>query len=171
MEIAIISDTHGYLDNKIWKHLNAVDEIWHAGDVGNPSVIDDLEKLKKPIRGVYGNIDGTEVRKRFPETQLFECEDLTVGMMHIAGYPGTYNKYASSWLNQNKPDLFICGHSHILKVQRDLKRGHLHLNPGACGKHGFHKIKTLLLLEIKEGKPQNLRVVELGPRAELPNSI
>ncbi|TXC81320.1 metallophosphoesterase family protein [Luteibaculum oceani] len=167
MQIAIISDTHSYLDNKIWKYLNEVDEIWHAGDVGAKTVIDQLEKLGKPLRGVYGNIDNHEIRKIFPEFQYFDIQGLRIGMTHIAGNPGRYPSKIKDWFKQHPCDLFICGHSHILKVTRDKEFGHLHMNPGAAGRHGFHQTKTILLLDINNGKPENLRVVELGPRAKI----
>ncbi len=165
MEIAIISDTHNYLDNKIWNYLNGVDEVWHAGDVGTESILDQLEKVA-PLRGVYGNIDGEDVRKRLPEFTLFTLEGVKVGMVHIGGKPYRYPAKVKAWLEAHKPDIYICGHSHILRAERDKKLNLLYLNPGAVGKHGFHKTKTFMLLTLANGKPQNLRVVELGPRGK-----
>lgn len=166
MEIAIISDTHSYLDNKIWKYLEAVDEVWHAGDVGKVEVIDSIKKIK-PLFGVYGNIDDHIVRKVLPEYLVLERQGLKIAMTHIGGKPYAYPAKVASWLDEVKPDIYICGHSHILRVERDKKRNFLFMNPGACGVHGFHKVKTLLLLSIENGKPGNLRIVELGPRAKL----
>lgn len=165
MEIAIISDTHSYLDNKIWKYLERVDEIWHAGDVGKEDVLDQLKQVA-PVFGVYGNIDGTEIRTRLPEFCEIQRHNVKIGMVHIGGKPNSYPARVKAWLDVYKPDLYISGHSHILKVERDKRRNMLCLNPGACGVHGFHQVKTFLLLTITEKGPSNLRVVELGPRAK-----
>ncbi|HET6243667.1 MAG: metallophosphoesterase family protein [Bacteroidetes bacterium] len=161
-KIALISDTHNYLDPSIFKHLEQVDEIWHAGDVGTIDIIERLKKIKT-LRAVYGNIDGQDVRKECPLIQRFFCEQVDVLITHIGGYPGRYNPDIKLLLEKNTPDLFICGHSHILKVINDKQLNLLHMNPGACGIHGFHQIKTLLLFNIEGKKIKDLRVVELGP--------
>ncbi|MGB0167018.1 MAG: metallophosphoesterase family protein [Luteibaculum sp.] len=171
MEIALISDTHSHLDNKIWKYLEAVDEIWHGGDVGTISTLEKLEKIK-PVYGVYGNIDDHQIRKVLPEFLVLERLGWKFALTHIGGKPYVYPARVSHWLDQVKPHVYICGHSHILRVERDKKRGFLYLNPGAAGNHGFHKIKTLLLFSIDpEMGIKNLRVVELGRRGELADSI
>lgn len=162
--IGIISDTHGYLDKGVLKHFKDCDQIWHAGDIGNLKVVDQLQAFK-PLKAVWGNIDGAEARGRFPEVNNFKVEDVSVTMMHIAGYPGRYNPAAREAIQQSRPNIFICGHSHILKVMKDDKYGHLHMNPGAAGMQGFHKTKTLLRFVIDGSNIQNLEVVELGKRA------
>ena len=165
-KIGLLSDTHGYLDQKIKKYFAEVDEIWHAGDIGNVAVSDALEKIK-PLRAVFGNIDGHKLRKIHPEILDFSCEGVSVIITHIGGYPGRYNPKIRVLLDEKKPQLFICGHSHILKVMNDSKRGILHMNPGACGKAGFHKIRTMLRFELQNGKIENLEVIELGLRGAL----
>ncbi len=166
MKIVLLSDTHSYLDPKILPYLKACDEIWHAGDIGNSAVADQLEGIA-PLRAVYGNIDGQELRARYPEEWSTEVEGLSVYMIHIGGYPGRYPKVLKARLQELRPDLFICGHSHILKVMRDKQLGILHLNPGAAGRHGFHHMKTFLQFEIKDGKLEQLQVVELGLRGKI----
>lgn len=162
--IALLSDTHGYLDEGIIKHIKECDEIWHAGDVGDISVLNKLSTLA-PLRAVYGNIDGQEVRKSVPEHQRFVCEGVSVWITHIGGYPGRYVPKIREAIKAKPPKLFICGHSHILKVMPDKKLGLLHMNPGACGRHGFHKVRTLLRFTLEKGEIKNLEVVELGPRS------
>lgn len=162
-KIGLLSDTHSYLDERILHHLSGCDEIWHAGDFGTVSVADELAQLA-PLRGVYGNIDGRDVRLTQPLVQHFELEGLRVLMTHIGGYPGHYSPAGRQLVEQQRPGLFISGHSHILKVMPDPRLGLLHLNPGAAGRHGFHKVRTLLRFEVNEGKVQQLQVVELGPR-------
>jgi len=162
-KIGLLSDTHSYLDDRILHHLTGCDEIWHAGDFGNEAVVDTLQALA-PLRGVYGNIDAQDVRQTQPLVQDFTLEGLQVLMTHIGGYPGHYSPAARALLQQARPGLFISGHSHILKVMPDPKLHLLHLNPGAAGRHGFHKVRTLLRFEVAGGKVQNLRAVELGPR-------
>ncbi|MDQ3190112.1 MAG: metallophosphatase family protein [Bacteroidota bacterium] len=162
-KIALISDTHNYLDPAIFKHLEQADEIWHAGDVGTIGIIEQLKKIKT-LRAVYGNIDGQDVRKECPLIQRFFCEKVDVLITHIGGYPGKYTPNIKDLLEQNPPDLFICGHSHILKVINDKRLNLLHMNPGACGIHGFHQIKTILLFTIEGKNIKDLRVVELGPK-------
>lgn len=166
MKIALISDTHSYLDPNIIPYLEACDEIWHAGDIGNLAVADQLEAIA-PLRAVYGNIDGHELRARYPKEWIANIGGLSVYMIHIGGYPGRYPKQLKTVLEQQQPDVFICGHSHILKVMRDKKLNLLHLNPGACGRHGFHRVKTFLQFEINEGKIEQLQVVELGLRGKI----
>ncbi len=167
MRIGLISDTHGYLDPKVFDYFSEVDQIWHAGDVGHESLIEELGRFK-PVLGVYGNIDGQKVRTLFPEDQKFECEGVKVWMTHIGGKPPRYNPRVRPLMDQWKPDLFICGHSHILAVMHDPKRkGVLYLNPGAAGRHGFHKERTLLRFSLEKGKIHNLEVIKLGSRAKI----
>lgn len=164
IKIGLISDTHNFLHHRVKHHFKAVDEIWHAGDIGTTAITDELTSFK-PLRAVYGNIDGTELRKEFPKHQFFELEGVKIWMTHIGGYPPKYKPQIINTLNQRPIDLFICGHSHILKAIPDHKRGLIHLNPGAAGKHGFHKTMTLMRFDLDQGKVKNLEVIELGPRA------
>jgi putative phosphoesterase len=163
--IALLSDTHNYLDPKIFKYFESCDQIWHAGDIGTISIMDELAKIK-PVIAVYGNIDGKDVRAVYPKNQRFMCEGVDVLMTHIGGYPNRYSSDAVNLIKENPPKLFICGHSHILKVMFDDKYQLLHINPGAAGVHGFHKVKTLVRFNIDKDKIQNLEVIELGLRAE-----
>ncbi|MBE9666330.1 metallophosphoesterase family protein [Mucilaginibacter boryungensis] len=158
--IGLLSDTHSYIDDNILSHFNNCDEIWHAGDFGNMEVADRLSALK-PLRGVYGNIDGGDVRKTFPEHLRFKCEEVDVWMTHIGGYPGRYNPAIRSEIYTKPPKLFICGHSHILKVMFDEKIKCLHINPGAAGKQGWHKVRTLIKFCISDEKIHTLEAVEL----------
>ncbi|QDA61347.1 metallophosphoesterase family protein [Hymenobacter jejuensis] len=162
-KIGLLSDTHSYLDDRILHHLTGCDEIWHAGDFGSADVVEELAALA-PLRGVYGNIDGRDVRATQPLTQEFVIEGLKVLMIHIGGYPGHYAPAARPLVQETRPGLFITGHSHILKVMPDPKLGLLHLNPGAAGRHGFHKVRTLLRFEVENGKVQQLQAIELGLR-------
>lgn len=162
--IALLSDTHGYLDERIAHHLRGTDEIWHAGDFGTAEIVDALAALAPVFRGVYGNIDGRDVRLTQPLVQDFEVEGLRVLMTHIGGYPGHYAPAARPLLQASRPELFISGHSHILRVMPDPKLGLLHFNPGAAGRHGFHKVRTLLRFGVSAGKVVELQVVELGAR-------
>src|SRR5690606_39074284 len=148
-KIGLLSDTHGYLDDAIFQHFADCDEIWHAGDFGNVAVADALAAVK-PLRGVYGNIDGRDIRTRYPEHLRFRCEEVDVWMTHIGGYPGRYSPQVKEEIHRDPPTLFICGHSHILKVMYDQKLQTLHLNPGAAGKQGWHKVRTLLRFSIHE---------------------
>jgi len=157
--ILLLSDTHSYLDDAILKHIHEADEVWHAGDIGDLKVTDTLKKLK-PLRAVYGNIDDAEARSEFPLDNRFMCEDVTVLITHIGGYPGRYNPRIRKALHLDPPRLFISGHSHILKVMNDKKLKLLHMNPGAIGKHGFHKVRTMLKFEIDGAEIKNLSVVE-----------
>ncbi len=161
--IGLLSDTHGYLDDAVFKHFDKCDEIWHAGDFGNIELADQLAAFK-PLRGVYGNIDAQDIRLVYPEHLKFSYEDVNVWMTHIGGYPGRYNPAIKEELNKKPPDLFISGHSHILKVMYDKKIACLHLNPGAAGKHGWHKVRTLLRFCISEKKIHTLEAIELGIR-------
>lgn len=167
MRIGLISDTHGFLDPKVFDYFAEVDQIWHAGDVGTVAIIEELGAFK-PILGVYGNIDGQDVRQLFPEDQKFDCEGVRVWMTHIGGKPPRYNPRVRPLINKWLPQLFICGHSHILAVMHDPQRpGILYMNPGAAGRHGFHKERTLLRFTIKAGKTKDLEVIKLGSRAKL----
>ena len=168
MKIGLIPDTHWHLDEAVFKHFKTVDEIWHAGDVGNIEILNKLENFK-PVRGVFGNIDGHEIRAILPETNTFETEGLKVTMIHIGGYPGRYAPNVRALLPKEKPGLFICGHSHILKAIPDKTLNLLHLNPGAAGKEGFHRVKTLMRFEINNGKIENLEAIELGLRGKIEN--
>ena len=158
-KILLISDTHGYIDEKIIKYANQVDEIWHAGDIGDISVTDKLKTIK-PLKAVYGNIDDQKIRSEFPLHNRFFCEKVDVWITHIGGYPKKYNPKIIDKLRSNPPDLFICGHSHILKVINDKELNLLHINPGAIGKHGLHNVRTMIQFEIKGDKIENLSIVE-----------
>ena len=160
-KILLLSDTHSYIDNDILKYVKQADEVWHAGDIGDLKVTDSIKALK-PIRAVYGNIDDAKARATFPLDLKFNCEDVSVYITHIGGYPGKYNQRIREDIYANPPKLFICGHSHILKVMPDKKTGLLHMNPGAIGLHGFHKVRTMLRFEIDGSKIQNLEVIELS---------
>ena len=162
-KIGLLSDTHSFLDETIFDHFQHCDEIWHAGDIGAPEVADKLEVFK-PFRAVFGNIDGGKIRRRFPEDVRFEIEGLEVFMTHIGGYPGRYTKRVRDLLQENPPGLYLCGHSHILKVMPDKEMGLLHINPGACGREGFHRMRTIVRFAVEAGKVQQLEVIELGLR-------
>ena len=163
IRIGLISDTHSYLDDAVFKHFEKCDEVWHAGDFGNIELADQLAAFKT-MRGVYGNIDGQDVRIVHPEHQRFLCEGVDVWMTHIGGYPDHYSPLVKPKIYTDPPKLFICGHSHILKVIYDKKLNLLHLNPGAAGKHGWHKVRTLLRFSIDGDKISDLEIVELGGR-------
>lgn len=162
-KILLLSDSHSYIDDRILDYASQADEIWHCGDFGNPQVIEKLEKITT-LRGVYGNIDGEKVRKIFPEVSRFTIENVEVLMIHIGGYPGKYSPLAKKEIAEKAPKLFISGHSHILKAMYDQKNNLLHLNPGACGKEGWHKTRTMMRFEINGDKIENLEVIELGKR-------
>ena len=163
-KILLISDTHSFLDDKLIKHINEADEVWHAGDIGNIELTDRIKALK-PLQAVYGNIDGAELRKEFKKNLIFYCENVKVFITHICGQPTNYLKEVKDILELEKPKIFICGHSHILKVMYQNKYEALHLNPGACGKHGFHQIKTALRFVIDKDDIKDLAIIELGNRA------
>jgi len=163
-KILLLSDTHGYLDPSLLKYIDWCDEVWHAGDIGEPLITLEIEKLK-PLRAVWGNIDGQTARKLYQEDELFTINELKVYITHIGGPLGKYNHRVKEIMKTEKPGLFICGHSHILKVVYDKENELLYMNPGAAGKSGFHQVKTILLFEIETAEVKNLRVVELGKRA------
>jgi putative phosphoesterase len=160
--IGLLSDTHGFLDDAVFKHFADCDEIWHAGDFG-PDVAGKLAAFK-PLRGVYGNIDGKEIRAEFPEHIRFSTEGLDVWITHIGGYPGKYSPHVKGEIYTKTPKLFICGHSHILKVMYDKKIDCLHINPGAAGNSGWHRVKTLIKFSVTDGKIHNLAAIEIGNR-------
>ncbi len=161
-KIGLISDTHGFLDDAVYKYFDECDEIWHAGDFG-PNVAAQLADFK-PLRGVYGNIDDAEIRNDFPEHLRFKCEEVDVWMTHIGGYPDKYALQVKRTIYTNPPQLFISGHSHILKVIFDKKIQCLHINPGAAGKHGWHQKRTLIRFSISAEKIHTLDAIELGVR-------
>ncbi len=163
MKIGLLSDTHSYLDPKVFDYFKDCDEVWHGGDVGDASLLDALEAFK-PLRGVYGNIDDAAVRARLPLNQFFTVAGLPVFMTHIGGYPGRYTARVRQLIDAHQPRLYICGHSHILKVMPDKGRNLLHMNPGACGQHGFHLMRTLLRFDIEAGQISRVQVIELGKR-------
>lgn len=165
-KIGLISDTHSYLDEKVFEHFKHVDEIWHAGDFGNAAIADAL-KAFKPLLGVYGNIDGYDISSEFPEELIFMCEDVKVFMKHIGGYPGRYEPGVKNTIIREKPQLFISGHSHILKVMYDDKLQCLHINPGAAGLQGWHKVKTLVRFVIDGNQIKNCEIIELGKRGAI----
>ncbi|MGN6647744.1 MAG: metallophosphoesterase family protein [Cytophaga sp.] len=166
MKIGLISDTHSFLDNSVFDYFKECDEIWHAGDFGNVSVYDQLNAFK-PTIGVYGNIDGQDVRIVLKEDLFFEREGVKIYMTHIGGSPGKYSARVKEQILNYKPAVFVCGHSHILRIMSDPAYGNmLYLNPGAAGKEGFHKIRTIMRFEFNAGKIEKLQVIELGMRGK-----
>lgn len=163
MKIGLISDTHGFLDEKVFTHFEACDEIWHAGDIGEGEVLNRLKQFK-PTLAVYGNIDTIEYQNTLPQILEFEREGVSVFMIHIGGKPPRYSKGVKALLKQAQPKLFICGHSHILKVMKDDQLNLLYMNPGAAGQQGFHQMRTLLRFDLEGGEIKNLEVIELGKR-------
>lgn len=162
IKIGLISDTHSYLDPQVADYFADRDEIWHAGDFGNIAVADSLKEIA-PLLGVYGNIDGQDIRAEFPLHQHFEREGLRIWMTHIGGIPGRYCIPIREEISQNPPDLFICGHSHILKIARDKELNNmLYLNPGASGRQGFHTERTILRFAVADAKLHNVEVINLG---------
>jgi putative phosphoesterase len=161
--IGLISDTHGFLDENVFKYFEQCDEIWHAGDFGDISVAEKLNKFK-PLRGVYGNIDGNDIRNTYPEKLHWQCERVKVFMTHIGGYPPKYTSAIKKEMIESKPQLFICGHSHILKIMYDAQLQCLHINPGAAGNQGWHKIRTAVRFAIDEKEIKNCEVIEFGKR-------
>ena len=159
-KILLLSDTHGHVDDHIMKYVKESDEVWHAGDIGTTQVTDTISNLK-PLRAVFGNIDNHELRLSFPEELLFECEDMNIYMTHIGGRPGRYSKGISEKIKSLKPKIFICGHSHILKIQFDKVNQLLFINPGAIGKHGFHKVRTMVRFVIDKSDIKNMQVIEV----------
>jgi putative phosphoesterase len=164
-KIGLLSDTHSVLDERIFQHFTTCDELWHAGDFGSMEVVTSLQAFK-PLRGVYGNIDDARIQAEMPLDLRFVCEEVPVFMTHIGGYPGRYNPRVRKILQDNPPKkgLFICGHSHILKVIPDKILDFLHLNPGACGDEGWHQVKTLMRFVLDAGTIRELEIIELGPR-------
>jgi len=164
MKIGLISDTHGYLDPKVFKHFKECDQLWHAGDIGSMDVLERLQEFKSTL-AVYGNIDGKDLRQACPKNLHFDCEGLKIWVTHIGGRPGRYDREVKSVLSKDPPDIFVCGHSHILRVMVDPTLGKmLYLNPGAAGNQGLHHMKTLLRFDIAAKKVTNMEVVELGKR-------
>ena len=169
-KIAIMSDTHGFIDAQMMNLFKKCDEIWHAGDFGwNNEIKKFIETYE--TKGVYGNIDGQEIRKIYPKINKFQCEKINILMTHIGGYPKKYKSEIKNEILNYKPDLYICGHSHILKIMYDKNHNLIHINPGAAGKEGFHQKRTIVLIDIKERNISNIRVVELGNRAKLTKPI
>jgi uncharacterized protein len=169
MKIGLISDTHSYLDPKVFEYFKDCDEIWHAGDIGTQQIITDLQAFK-PLKAVFGNIDDKEIQHQLPEDLWFDCGGLTVWMTHIGGAPPNYNPRVKKVLKEKKPDIFVCGHSHILRVKKDPAQGNmLYVNPGAAGNHGFHQMKTLLRFEIVARELKRMEVIELGKRGAIQN--
>lgn len=162
-KILLLSDTHGHLDERIKSYAEKADEVWHAGDIGTTAVSDELQKIK-PLKAVFGNIDGSEIRKEFPLNARFRCEEIDVWITHIGGYPGKYSPAVRDEIRKNPPQLFITGHSHILKVMHDKKLDLLHMNPGAAGKQGFHQVRTMLQFKVDGKDIKELEVIELGKR-------
>lgn len=164
MKIGLLSDTHGWLDDRIFHHLEDCDEVWHAGDIGTPAVAQRLAAVK-PLRAVHGNIDGQAIRANYPQDLRFVCEGLHVWITHIGGKPPLYTPPVRTALQQHVPDIFVCGHSHILRVIHDAKHPPLlYLNPGAAGQEGFHKVRTLLRFVLHNKKISHMKVIELGKR-------
>lgn len=159
--IGLLSDTHNYLDPSVFRHFEQCDEIWHAGDIGSIAIAEQLARFK-PLKAVHGNIDGYDVTSVYPESLRFTCEEARVYMTHIGGYPGRYEKRVREAYNEQPFQLFICGHSHILKVMFDEKWNCLHINPGAAGKQGWHKVKTLVRVTVDGRDFRDLEVIELS---------
>lgn len=161
--IGLISDTHGFLDEQVFNHFESCDEIWHAGDFGNIALASQLAAFR-PLKGVYGNIDANDIRTVYPEQLLFECEKVNVMMRHIGGSPPRYNPETRKELLLHQPQLFISGHSHILKIMYDETMQCLHMNPGAAGKQGWHKVRTIIRFVIEGKNMKDCEVIELGKR-------
>lgn len=167
MKIGLISDTHGWLDGKVLEHFAECDEIWHGGDIGSVDIVNTLE-AHRPLRAVYGNIDDKNIRALFPEDLFFECEGFAVWISHIGGAPPRYNPRIKRMLKERIPDIFICGHSHILRVAKDpALNGMLYINPGAAGNQGFHHIRTVIRMELLAKQVKKIEVIELGRRGAL----
>ena len=158
-KILLISDTHGYIDDRIIQYAKESDETWHAGDIGELKVVDEIKKVTT-LKAVHGNIDNSKIRAEYAEDLRFKIEDMKIWITHIGGYPNKYNLRIRQEINSDPPDVFICGHSHILKVINDNKLNLLHINPGAIGKHGFHQVRTMIRFQIIKSKIQNLEVIE-----------
>jgi len=169
-KILLLSDTHGYIDDRILKYVRQADEVWHAGDIGDLKVTDTIKKYK-PLRAVYGNIDDAKARAEFPLDNRFICEQTSVFITHIGGYPKRYKSRVLAELKQETPKIFICGHSHILKVIYDKDFNLLHLNPGAAGVYGIQKIRTMLRFEIDKNQIKNLEIIELNGKTTKQNEV
>lgn len=165
-KILLLSDTHSYIDNGILKYVYQTDEVWHAGDIGNIDVLEKLEE-KVQVRSVYGNIDNHLVRSATKEINTFICEKIKVCIIHIGGKPPFYNKKTNILIKKEKPKILVCGHSHILKVEYDKVKDVLYINPGAAGRHGFHKKRTMIRFEINGKEIENMEIIELGNRSKL----
>lgn len=163
--IGLLSDTHSHWDNRYAYHFAACDEVWHAGDIGTLALVDRFEAMGKPFRAVYGNIDGAELRQCYPKQLRFTLEGVDVLMTHIGGYPGHYDRAIAPTLFARPPRLFVCGHSHILKVQYDRTLACLHLNPGAAGTHGWHHERTLMRFALHAGAVKDLEIIALSEKA------
>ena len=162
--IVLLSDTHGYLDDRLYPFFKSCDEIWHAGDLGSTFIFDEMQKFNVPVRAVYGNVDGNELKYSLAENLIWHVEEMTVLMTHIGGYPGKYPARIQKLLLQHTPRIFVCGHSHFLKVIYDKSFQLLHLNPGAAGREGFHQIRTALQFSISGDEVKDMQVLELGKR-------
>jgi putative phosphoesterase len=163
IKIGLISDTHGFLDEAVFRHFEKCDEIWHAGDFGTIAIAEKLKSFK-PLKGVYGNIDGYDVRNEYPEKLRWQCEEINIFMTHIGGYPGKYFPDVRKELTTIPTQLFICGHSHILKIMYDAKFSCLHINPGAAGRYGWHIVRTIVRFAIDEKEIKDCEVIDLGKR-------
>jgi putative phosphoesterase len=163
MRIGLLSDTHGFLDENVFKYFEECDEIWHAGDIGKIEIITQLSDFK-PLKAVFGNIDGQEIRKECPENLIFTHENMRIFITHIGGYPPQYTTRVKKLLNEIRPDIFVCGHSHILRVMSDKERELVMMNPGAAGFEGFHNVRTLLRFSLKDKKISDMQAIELGKR-------
>jgi uncharacterized protein len=161
--IGLLSDTHNFLDDAVFRHFDSCDEIWHAGDFGSEEIAGRLQAFR-PLRGVFGNIDGNELRNVFPEKLNWQCEEVKIYMTHIGGYPPKYNPAVKKELETDSPDLFVCGHSHILRIMYDDRLRCLHMNPGAAGSHGWHKIRTIIRFSVDGKDLKDCEVIELGKR-------
>ena len=161
--IGVLSDTHNFLDENIFRHFESCDEIWHAGDFGSAEIADRLNAFR-PLRGVYGNIDGQDIRRVYPENLRWQCEEVHIFMTHIGGYPPNYNPGVRKALSEQPAQLFLCGHSHILRIMYDDRRHCLHINPGAAGNQGWHKIRTIVRFSIAGRDMKDCEVIELGKR-------
>lgn len=167
MKIGLLSDTHGYLDPKIFDHFKNCDEVWHAGDIGEQNVATALESFKS-FKAVYGNVDDKSIQVKYPEDLYITCEGLSILITHIGGVPPRYNPRVLKMLRTNTPDIFICGHSHILRIKRDEGFNNMiYLNPGAAGNHGFHAIKTIVRFDLLNKQIKNMEVIELGKRGAI----
>lgn len=165
VRIGLLSDTHSFLDPAVLPVLQDCDQIWHAGDIGSMKVLGQLQKLDKPLRVVYGNIDGHDIRIDVPQYLVWQVEQMKILMTHIGGYPGHYTSDVKKKLMAEKPDIYVCGHSHILKVIYDKQLELLHLNPGACGREGFQQVRTMIRFTIDADKVKDLAIIELGKRS------